>query len=257
MNNPTVRENHNNSNNNYINPHLNNDIIDAAHFKYSEIAEHISNRDGIPFLDLDVELGSFRFDIGPKGSLDYCRTPASTIWHYTEVLVLLKCFDPTPSCPAPRCSLKYRESGEHKPAGELVVGDKVYTAHEETGEYGLYDVEYVKVKQEQRLKVTFEDGFEFIGSKTHKFKVGDNWIETSQLNVGNSVQGNKIVNIEKDIIGDVVVITVTDAHTYVVGELLPYNKPHHNCIPEEVEYYLYSLQVICLYQKSLSQWSRG
>ena len=47
----------------------------------------------------------------------------------------------------------------------MVVGDKVYTAHEETGEYGLYDVEYVKVKQEQRLKVTFEDGFEFIGPK--------------------------------------------------------------------------------------------
>ena len=50
-------------------------------------------------------------------------------------------------------------------AGELVVGDKVYTAHEETGEYGLYNVEYVKIKQEQRLKVTFEDGFEFIGPK--------------------------------------------------------------------------------------------
>ena len=242
MNNPTVRENHNNSNNNYINPYLNNDIIDAAHFKYSEIAEHISNRDGIPFLDLDVELGPFGFDIGPKRTYwYYCRTRASNklALHRSTGPIEMP-FDPTPSCPAPEMPIKISESGEHKPAGELVVGDKVYTAHEETGEYGLYDVEYVKVKQEQRLKVTFEDGFEFIGSKTHKFKVGDNWIETSQLNVGNSVQGNKIVNIEKDIIGDVVVITVTDAHTYVVGELLSHNKRRHNCIRRRWNIYLYS-----------------
>ena len=135
------------------------------------------------------------------------------------------------SCPAPEMPIKISQDGKTKPAGDLSVGDVVYTAHEDTGEYGLYNVTYVEIKQEKRLKVKFDDGFEFIGSYTHKFKVGDDWVEIQDLHVGDNVQGVNIVSIEDDIIDDIVVITVEDAHTYIVGELLSHNKTFKQTTP--------------------------
>jgi len=138
----------------------------------------------------------------------------------------------TTSCPAPEMPIKISQDGKTKPAGNLQVGDKVFTAHEHTGEFGLYDVEYVEIKQEQRTKVTFDDGFEFIGSLTHKFKVNENWVEVQDLKVGDDVQGHSVVSIEDDeAAGDIVVITVTDAHTYIVGELLSHNKSVQQPVP--------------------------
>ena len=140
-------------------------------------------------------------------------------------------FTPQTSCPAPEMPIRISALGDSKPAGDLQVGDKVYTAHEDTGDFGLYNVEYVEIKQEQRTKIVFDNDFEFIGSLTHKFKVDDEWIEVQELNVGDVVQGKEIVSIQDDVIGDIVVITVTDAHTYIVGELLSHNKTPKQTLP--------------------------
>ena len=112
LNNPTVHENHNNSNNTFLNPFLNNDIIDANHFKLTEIAEHISNRDGIPYIDpIDgpFPIGPFGpfFPTGPQGPTGPTG-PTGPFGITPEISGPIEHpFDPTPSCPAPEMPLKY------------------------------------------------------------------------------------------------------------------------------------------------------
>lgn len=127
-------------------------------------------------------------------------------------------------CPDPSM-LIHLVGGERKLAGDLEVGDLIYTQHEHSLEWGEYAISYVEVlPNTEKLKLIFEDNT-FICSTTHEFYVeGKEWIKIKDMEIGDVVSGNKLIAIEEESPGDVVKITVDEAHTYIVNGLLSHNK---------------------------------
>ena len=158
-------------------------------------------------------------------------------------------------CPDPNMHILMAD-GSQKKAGDLVVGDLVKTYHEKdlkkTGKKSLvltaggtekyselreqlessyakatlgeYKVEFVDtIKDVKKVKLTFEDS-KIICSLSHKFYVDDLWKEAKDMVVGDEVSGKKLVAIEDVEDGDVVHITIEDAHTYICEGLLSHNK---------------------------------
>jgi len=127
-------------------------------------------------------------------------------------------------CPDPSM-LIHLVGGERKLAGDLKVGDLIYTQHEHSLEWGEYAISYVEVlPNTEKLKLIFEDNT-FICSTTHEFYVeGKEWIKIKDMEIGDVVSGNKLIAIEEETPGDVVKITVNEAHTYIVNGLLSHNK---------------------------------
>jgi len=127
------------------------------------------------------------------------------------------------SCPDPSMLILMSDETQKK-AGDLVVGDSVKTYHEKSFELGNYEVEFVDIiKDVEKIKMTF-DGSEIICSLTHKFYVDNTWKEAKDMVVGDVVSDKKLIAIEKVEDGDVVHITVKDAHTYICEGLLSHNK---------------------------------
>ena len=130
---------------------------------------------------------------------------------------------PMNSCPDPNMTILMSDDTQ-KRAGDLVVGDLVKTNHEKSLELGNYEVEFVDIiKNVEKIKLTFE-GSEIICSLTHKFYVDNTWKEGKDMVVGDVVSDKKLTAIEKVKDGDVVHITVKDAHTYICEGLLSHNK---------------------------------
>ena len=130
---------------------------------------------------------------------------------------------PMNSCPDPNMLILMADDTQ-KRAGDLVVGDLVKTNHEKNLELGNYEVEFVDIiKDVEKIKLTFE-GSEIICSLTHKFYVDNTWKEAKDMMVGDIVSDKKLAAIEKVEDGDVVHITVKDAHTYICEGLLSHNK---------------------------------
>ena len=158
-------------------------------------------------------------------------------------------------CPDPNMFILMAD-GSQKKAGDLKVGDLVKTYHEKDLEkaskkslvlasgsaekysqlrdqlessyakatLGEYEVEFVDIiKDVEKIKLTFE-GSEIVCSLSHKFYVNDSWKEAQDMVVGDEVSGKKLVLIEDVKDGDVVHITVKDAHTYICEGLLSHNK---------------------------------
>ena len=158
-------------------------------------------------------------------------------------------------CPDPNMHI-LMANGSQKRAGDLKVGDLVKTYHEKdlkkagkkslvlasgsTEKYselreqlessyakatlGDYKVEFVDIiKNVEKIKLTFE-GSEIICSLSHKFYVDDSWKEAKNMVIGDEVSSKKLVAIEDVEDGDVVYITVEDAHTYICEGLLSHNK---------------------------------
>ena len=188
---------------------------------------------------------------GPRGPLGGRRGP----------------LPPRTSCPDPSMLILMAD-GSQKKAGNLVVGDLVKTYHEKdlekaakltrnkslvlsSGEIenhskfreqlensyakaalGEYKVEYVDVvKNVEKIKLIFDES-EIICSLTHKFFVNDSWKEAKDMVIGDKVSGKKLLSTELVENGDVVHITVEDAHTYICEGLLSHNKrPIRNTDP--------------------------
>ena len=111
-------------------------------------------------------------------------------------------------------------NGSQKRAGDLMVGDLIKTNHEKDMKLGEYKVEYVNVlSNREKAKFTFEEN-EIVCSLTHKFYVDDDWKEAKDMVIGDEVSGQKLISIENVEDGDVVHITVEDAHTYICEGLL-------------------------------------
>ena len=167
-------------------------------------------------------------------------------------------------CPDPNMTILMAD-GSYKKAGELVVGDLVKTYHEKDLEkaskkslvlasggaekysqireqlessyakatLGEYEVEFVDIiKDVEKIKLTFE-GSEIICSLSHKFYVNDSWREAKDLAAGDEVSGKKLISKENVENGDVVFITIKDAHTYICEGLLSHNKSRAKN-PEEI-----------------------
>ena len=164
-------------------------------------------------------------------------------------------FNPFRGCPDPNMTVLMAD-GSYKKAGQLVVGDLVKTYHEKDLEkaskkslvlasggaekysqireqlensyskvaLGAYKVEFVDIiKNAEKIKLTFE-GSEIICSLSHKFYVNDSWKEAKELTAGDEVSGKKFISKENVENGDVVFITIKDAHTYICENLLSHNK---------------------------------
>ena len=127
------------------------------------------------------------------------------------------------SCPDPSMLILMSDDTQKK-AGDLVVGDLVKTYHEKSFELGNYEIEFVDIiKDVEKIKLTFDES-EIICSLTHKFYVDDTWKEAKDMIVGDVVSDKKLIAIEKVEDGEVVHITVKDAHTYICEGLLSHNK---------------------------------
>jgi hypothetical protein len=115
--------------------------------------------------------------------------------------------------------------GKTKPAGEIKVGDILYTQHEESLEWGEYPVSYASiVSGSERLKLTF-DHTDLICSPSHKFYVtGKGWTVVTDMKVGDIVSEHKLISVSDYEAGDVVKLTVKDAHTYISANMLSHNK---------------------------------
>ena len=125
-------------------------------------------------------------------------------------------------CPSPEMRILMADN-TLKPAGELCVGDLVKTRHEHTNELGTYTVIGVSIINQPRVKLVFEN-MTFICSRSHKFKYNGGWIEADLLNANMIVDGHRVVYRENLIDGEVVKITIDDAHTYICEGLLSHNK---------------------------------
>ena len=127
------------------------------------------------------------------------------------------------SCPDPNMHILMSD-GTQKKAGDLKVGDLIKTNHEKTLELGEYKVEYVNILENvEKIKLIFDESV-IICSLTHKFYVDDSWKEAKDMVIGDKVSGKKLLSIENVEDGDVVHITVEDAHTYICEGLLSHNK---------------------------------
>ena len=134
---------------------------------------------------------------------------------------------PPLSCPDPN-TLILLSDGSQKRAGDLQVGDIVRTQHEDTLEWGEHEVTYVQIKDSEKLILTF-DHTEFVCSTTHKFYVeGKGWTEVNQMEIGDFVigldQSHELLEVKEGTYGEVVVIQIEEAHTYISEGLLSHNK---------------------------------
>ena len=113
-------------------------------------------------------------------------------------------------------------------AGELKVGDYVYTKHETTGEWGSYQVTSAN-SGTNIVSRTVIGGQEIKVSSNHKFLTESmGFVPLSELWVSAKVQTvNGIAEIESiESLGvmEVIQIEVDQAHTYVIGEVVSHNR---------------------------------
>ena len=134
------------------------------------------------------------------------------------------------ACTDPTTPILITREGATKPAGELVVGDSVYTMHEITRDWGYYQVVRAQLVTQPKALVTFDDGSTLHASLSHKFYLGRNiWRNLFNLVVGDQVatytSGVKrtITNIETTDVGDVVSLEIEDAHTYIANNIISHN----------------------------------
>ena len=129
---------------------------------------------------------------------------------------------PPESCPTPEMTILMSD-GASVPAGEVRPGMWVYTAHEHTGKWGSFKVVQASIHQAERLKIDTERG-SISCSTSHKFKTYGGWIEAKDVKVGSVISDHRVIAVEPIGVGDVVSLTIDDAHTYICEGLLSHNK---------------------------------
>jgi len=138
---------------------------------------------------------------------------------------------PPDSCPAPWMMIELM-GGISRPAGEIKPGMYVKTNHEVTMDLGTYMVTHVESVQDcPRIQIEFEH-VDFVCSLTHKFYMDGKWVNAEDLEVGDMVglapRQYEVLGISEFEDGEVIKLTVEEAHTYVCEGLLSHNKPPTN-----------------------------
>jgi intein/homing endonuclease len=113
-------------------------------------------------------------------------------------------------------------------AGDLKVGDYVYTKHEHTGEWGSYQVTLANPAT-NTVSRTVIGGQEIKVSSNHRFLTESmGFVALSELWVGAKVQTiDGIAEIESiEELGElqVIQIEVDQAHTYVIKDVVSHNR---------------------------------
>ena len=128
------------------------------------------------------------------------------------------------TCPAPDMRILLA-NGSLKAAGDLQVGDVIRTQHETTLAWGDHPVTHVSIVHDvPRLKIELGD-VEFVCSLDHKFfKAAGEWVTAKDVVLGDMLSGHTVRSLTQANVGDVVRITVNEAHTYICEGLLSHNK---------------------------------
>lgn len=166
---------------------------------------------------------------GYKGSTyDTSGGTKTTIDKTTNVVTLPDGTKVTPggtvtTCPSPEM-LILLSSGEQRKAGDLQVGDEVKTQHEATMEWGNFKVTHAEIiPNAKRLNIKL-DGKDFICSLDHKFYKDGAWVDAKDVKIGDVLSDKAVTEIAEHSTGDVVQITIDDAHTYICEGVLSHNK---------------------------------
>lgn len=112
-------------------------------------------------------------------------------------------------------------------AGDLKVGDYIFTVHENTGKWDTYRVSYFEIVNQPILSISVAGKIIKV-SESHKFLVEDGrYVTVSDIQIGDRIQtvdGLAILEYKERIgEGPVVKIEVEEAHTYVVEGLISHN----------------------------------
>ena len=128
-------------------------------------------------------------------------------------------------CPAPWINITLADRTSI-PAKDIKEGMLVYTQHETTKEWGDYPVTAVSFEDANRWEVGIDD-IKFIGSPNHRMLTEEGWIEIERLMPGDIITAHNKLAVVKyakpHSFGEVVKITVADAHTYLTEGLLSHN----------------------------------
>jgi hypothetical protein len=132
-------------------------------------------------------------------------------------------------CPAPWIKITLADKSVVE-AKDVKVGMQVYTRHENKDVWGNYPVIAVKPGQDLRWKIDFEDGRQFTGTFNHPLYTQDRgWVEIRDLKIGDQITepGGTFAVVKEakeDGYGEIIKITVDDAHTYLTEGFLSHNK---------------------------------
>jgi hypothetical protein len=130
-------------------------------------------------------------------------------------------------CPDPRVLITLADRTT-KPAGEIQVGDLLYTMHENTKEFGVFAVTDMSIEEQPMVNIIFTDGIILSVSETHKFLMaGGDWQQVFELGEGSVIKGlevNKTIQrIDNIGVAPAVKLTVEDAHTYIADGMISHN----------------------------------
>jgi len=119
-------------------------------------------------------------------------------------------------------------NGVTKFAGELKSNDIILTIHEKTKELGEFKILNAEKIIQEKVIVKFTDDTEIKVSDTHKFLMSDDtWKQIFMLKGNETIKGLEVDKTIKEIIkigtGEVVVLEVEDAHTYISDGLISHN----------------------------------
>lgn len=130
-------------------------------------------------------------------------------------------------CPDPEVPIMLADHST-KPAGQIQVGDLLYTMHEHTREFGIFPVTAVEIEDQPMVTIVFTDDSTLTVSRTHKFFMASgDWKQVFELGQGDIVKGlvidKTIQNVTTLGLAPAVKITVADAHTYIADEMISHN----------------------------------
>lgn len=138
-------------------------------------------------------------------------------------------------CPAPSTLIRMAD-GTYLPAGKLEVGMMVDTFHEHTLASGKHKITHVEQLRSERTFIRFTDGRTLVASREHRVSVkGQGWVEVDKLRTGDVVRGRRAAEVAyttNALPGQVVMITVEEAHTYLTADLLSHNAKRSNPVQE-------------------------
>lgn len=132
-------------------------------------------------------------------------------------------------CVDPETPILVDQDGTTKLAGNLIVGEHVYTMHEHTKMWGYYTITNLETAIKSKVLLTFNDGTTLKVSDSHKIYMGkDKWFQIPELKPGDLVVSHssgmkEITSIEPIGEGSVVSMEIEHAHTYVANDIISHN----------------------------------
>jgi hypothetical protein len=164
-----------------------------------------------------TQLGDGRFYSNATGWVPVTQYPAVGVAAHAY-----RCVDPA-------TAVLIDETGVTKLAGQLAVGDSVYTMHEHTKLWNYYKITYYEQTEKPKFLVTFTDNTTLTASHSHKVYMGrDIWMQLFDLKPGDCVVSHsgmpkEILSIQDIGLGTVISMEIENAHTYIANDIISHN----------------------------------